>query len=84
MRRLSLIGISLPAALSPDLDALGRAPTVRDVVSWIRRIDGRRSLTFLDPADPRPGHAELYALADRYELDREALVAEVCEVLGGD
>lgn len=80
----SPVHVSLPAALSPDLDALARPATIDDVVAWLCRIDGKRSLTFLDPEDPRPGHAELGSLAERHGLDPDELVARVSEVLGGD
>jgi predicted ATP-grasp superfamily ATP-dependent carboligase len=80
----SPVQISLPAACGPHLEALGRPPTVDDVIAWIRTVPGLRSLTFLDPADPAPGHAELRALARRYGLPAAELVRRVEGELGGD
>ena len=79
----SPVQISLPSASIPDLDRLTSPVRVDDVVSWVRRIRGDRSLTFLDPDDPHPGHAELRALAERYGLPEEELIPRVESVLGG-
>lgn len=79
----SPVHISLPAAAIPDLDRLPQPIRVDDVVSWIRRIDGCRSLTFLDPKDPSPGRAELCSLAARYDLPADELIARIEENLGG-
>ena len=82
MARLSFRPISLPAACGPHLDGLDRAPRVSDVTQWLRGVEGKRSLTFLDPADPAPGRAEIAALAERYGLRPDELIASVEEQLG--
>jgi predicted ATP-grasp superfamily ATP-dependent carboligase len=79
----SPVQISLPAACGPHLEGLGRTPTVGDVVDWLRGVPGLRSLTFLDPADPEPGHAELRALATRHGLPADELIERVGRELGG-
>lgn len=79
----SPVHISLPTALGKDLDALDRPATVADVVSWLKRIEGTRSLTFLDPGDPRPGREELRAFAEKRSLPTDELLVRVREVLGG-
>ena len=80
----SPVQISLPAASVPDLDRLDRPVRIDDIVSWLCRVAGRRSLTFLDPRDPRPGWAELRSLAARYALPADELIARIEENLGGD
>lgn len=80
----SPVHISLTAACTPHLDALRRPATIDDVVTWLDGIQGGRSLTLLDPADPGPGYGELEALAARYALPAKDLIAGVEGVLCGD
>ena len=80
----SPVHVSLPAACGPDLEALGRPARVEDVRAWLEGVRGRRSLTFLDPMDPDPGHAEIAALAKRFDLPTRDLTRAVEGLLGGD
>lgn len=80
----SPVHVSLPTALGPEFEALTRPATVDDVVEWLTRVEGRRSLTFLDPSDPGPGQAELRALAKRYSLPVDELIDRVGGVVCGD
>lgn len=79
----SPVHISLPTAIEPLLSAKER-PRVEDVVTFLRGIEGRRSLTYLAPDDPEPGIAELADLAERWGFDERVLLAAVQRELGGD
>lgn len=80
--RESPVHVSLPRAISPHLDGLGRPARIEDVSSWLAAVRGIRSLTFLDPADQEPGLEELKLLARQYGLDAQDLIAAVEGELG--
>jgi predicted ATP-grasp superfamily ATP-dependent carboligase len=75
----SPVHVALPTAFEPA----SATPAVGDVGAYLRSIAGERCLTFLDPADPAPGRAELSDLAKRYGIPDDALLAEVTSALSG-
>jgi len=77
------VHVSLPKAIEPVLAQLDRAPRVEDVVAFLDQLPGAKTLTFLDPTDPKPGHAELEALARQVDLPVGELVGAVERTLHG-
>ena len=66
-------------------DAYKNSPTasqsIRSFIGWFSSIEGRKSLTYLDPTDLEPGHNEINALADQLGFDRQEFQKQLQKIL---